>query len=436
MARRLTIDEIISTYLKDSINNFDITTPYKNSKTKIGFRCKKCGYEFGYTLESIRLVGLKCPVCDGNRALTTEGYKIRVKQAVGNEYSVLGEYEGNHTKILMRHNKCGFEYKIEPNSFMQGERCPYCQKSIPFTNEIIDMRLKDQTEGKIKRIGNFVSVNKLLLLQCNNCGNKFKSKPVNFINRTNFVCPFCDKSSLVIPGYTTIDVTHPELCNYIIDKDFAHTHNYWTTIKTKIKCPTCGKILYKKPSSVYDRDNRFHCDRCSDNISFPEKFFMAILDNNNIISIYQASSKTFNWCGNYRYDFYLPDYDCIVETHGKQHYEETPDFHVTLEEQHKVDAIKRNLALSNGIKQYIELDCRKSTVEYITHNIFENNFLANIINSNTDFKACCKIAAISNIKTAYDYYQSGMSQQEISKKLKVSKCTVYDYIKKGKKLYD
>ena len=60
---------------------------------------------------------------------TTREFKQEVYNLVGNEYSVLGEYITNKTKIKMRHNKCGYEYEVTPNSFLStGNRCRECWK--------------------------------------------------------------------------------------------------------------------------------------------------------------------------------------------------------------------------------------------------------------------------------------------------------------------
>ena len=49
-----------------------------------------------------------------------------------------------------------------------------------------------------------------------------------------------------------------------------------------------------------------------------------VLNYLNIDFKTQVSKNTFNWCKNYRYDFYfeLNNEKYIIETHGGQHYEE------------------------------------------------------------------------------------------------------------------
>ena len=57
---------------------------------------------------------------------TTKQFRYEVEQLVGDEYSVLGEYVSASTKIKMKHNECGYIYKIAPNNFLIGNRCPLC----------------------------------------------------------------------------------------------------------------------------------------------------------------------------------------------------------------------------------------------------------------------------------------------------------------------
>ena len=87
--------------------------------------------------------------------------------------------------------------------------------------------------------------------------------------------------------------------------------------KTKIliKCKRCGHIEEVIPSKLLTRI--YNCKVCSDGISFPNRFMAALLDE---LHINYIPEKTFDWSDNKRYDFYLTDYNIIVEMHGKQHY--------------------------------------------------------------------------------------------------------------------
>ena len=60
---------------------------------------------------------------------TTETFKDKVYNLVGNEYTVLSEYISSREKISFKHNKCNRIFKMRPNNFQQGQRCPYCNES-------------------------------------------------------------------------------------------------------------------------------------------------------------------------------------------------------------------------------------------------------------------------------------------------------------------
>ena len=52
-----------------------------------------------------------------------------LKNLVGDEYTVSGDYINANTPILMKHKKCGTEYLVTPNKFLHDRRCPHCKRS-------------------------------------------------------------------------------------------------------------------------------------------------------------------------------------------------------------------------------------------------------------------------------------------------------------------
>lgn len=63
---------------------------------------------------------------------TQEEFKKEVEDGTNGEYTLLGEYVNNRTKVLIRHNceKCNNnEYEVRPTDFTRGNRCPSCSKS-------------------------------------------------------------------------------------------------------------------------------------------------------------------------------------------------------------------------------------------------------------------------------------------------------------------
>lgn len=114
---------------------------YINNRTKIKIKhsCEKCNnYEYEVTPYSF-LQGSRCPKCIiKDKTKTTQEFKKEIYNLVGNEYSVLGEYVNNRTKIKIRHNceKCNnYEYEVIPFGFLRGHRCPKCNDKTKTSDE-------------------------------------------------------------------------------------------------------------------------------------------------------------------------------------------------------------------------------------------------------------------------------------------------------------
>ena len=118
-------------------------------------------------------------------------------------------------------------------------------------------------------------------------------------------------------------------------------------------CPSCGKCFNKRILDVTQWG--MSCDLCSSGFSKNERLVSIILTKINENYITQ---KEFSDCiikQPLPFDFYLPQYNMVIETHGKQHYEEV-QFYKTNEHTLKSDRIKRKYCKDNNI-QYCEIDC-------------------------------------------------------------------------------
>ena len=97
-----------------------------------------------------------------------------------------------------------------------------------------------------------------------------------------------------------------------------------------------------------DHLNGKGCPRC--NYSKGEAILESIFNKHNIICISQWKFPDEKY--RFEYDFYLPEYNLLIEFHGRQHYEFVPYFHKTynvFEEQRMRDKWKLTLAKEKGI---------------------------------------------------------------------------------------
>lgn len=127
-SRRLDNDEFeVKFYKHRESKEFQLLSDYRGDRESIWILHKVCGERFCTTPSSV-WNSKGCPLCNDVRK-TTDQFIVEVKQLVGEEYTVLGQYSNCYTHIRMKHNDCGHEWELMPNSFLQGSRCPKCKSS-------------------------------------------------------------------------------------------------------------------------------------------------------------------------------------------------------------------------------------------------------------------------------------------------------------------
>jgi len=249
----------------------------------------------------------------------------------------------------------------------------------------------------------------------------------------------CCAGKTVVKGINDIATTHPEIITYLVDKNDAYNHTIGDNELILCNCLECGLI---KETKIYDIvRNGFSCPRCSDGISYPEKFIFSFLEQLKINFITQLSKNNFDWCEKYYYDFYFTynNEQFIIETHGLQHYENKFTFYGqknTFNKQKIIDKSKKEIAMKKGgIKEenYIVLDCRKSEMNYIINSI-KNSKLNKLFDiRKVDFSLCNKYAMESKSIKVCRYYEEHkpISIKELAEIFKCSTHTIKNYLYKG-----
>ena len=141
-------------------------------------------------------------------------------------------------------------------------------------------------------------------------------------------------------------------------------------------------------------------------------------------------------CLDYRYDFYLPDYNYIIETHGNQHYSEHGfglfyDEARTLSEEIQNDIDKQNLAISLGYN-YTILDCRKSELNYIKNSVL-NSEISKLFNNlcNLDWDKFHINSLKSKLIYVCELYNDNCSIEKICLINGISRDSCMSYLRKG-----
>lgn len=290
--------------------------------------------------------------------------------------------------------------------------------------------LKDFSEKNIKKPFEIsYGSNKMFIWFCQICKSEYDASPKQKVIR-NFNCPYC--SSHRVNHTNCIWTTNPRLAELLDDHNDGYLYTQNSNKKVNWKCPNCGNKIKNKQICQINIQG-LSCPKCSDGIKYPEKFMFSLLEQLNIDFEYQSS---FQWSKNKTYDFYIPYLNCIIETHGKQHYEGSFEYRGgrSLKEEQENDCLKKTLT-TNNIDNYIVINCSVSEIEYIKSNI-QKSILSTLVDlSDVDWLKCHKNTLHSLIKVACDLWNAGYrSTNDIGKRMKLSKSTIQSYLMKGEKI--
>lgn len=356
------------------------------------------------------------------RKLTYEYVYNKLKER---NFTLLSDYKNTRTKIHVKCDICDYEWDVSPNTLLNNVAgCPQCSNTAKITTEqfieklnYFNLKLKDGSELP-KDFNSKMSIE----VTCLQCGCDFLTS-YNKMNSQKSGCPAC-KNKKVLIGFNDLWTTHPEFASLLRNKEDGYKCTYASNKRFEWKCPICGNLITKMVNDVVSKG--LNCQLCREGISYPEKFLKNILICNNIDFEYQ---KVFDWLDNKRYDFYLKDTNTIIEVNGMQHYEEVKHFATrSLSEEIENDCFKKDCAISNGIENYIILDCRYSNCDWIKKSILDSKFLKIYKNLDINWDYIDLLSRNHIIYQISDLYNLGKQKDEIKDILKISDSTYYRYI--------
>jgi len=285
--------------------------------------------------------------------------------------------------------------------------------------------------SNIEVVGEYKYARDNIKVKCLNCTGEWEPMAYSLLSGNG--CPYCSSSPKdILIGFNDIWTINPELAKLLSNSSDGYKYTQHSNKKVDWKCPNCKEIIKNK--SINDVSRRgLSCSKCGDGVSYPEKFIFNILEQLNINFQTQLSKTTFKWCDKYKYDFYVPYLNCIIETHGMQHYENiSGNWNLSLQKIQDIDKRKEILAINNEINHYIILDCRKSELGWIKNSIL-NSKLNDIFDlSIIDWNNCHKFACSNLIKTVCNYWNNGINNiREIADITNMCSSTIRKYLKQG-----
>ena len=265
---------------------------------------------------------------------------------INDKIKIVGQYIGARNLIDCECLICGHKWSSLPTNLLRNHGCPNCdrlnrikskkevydfiEEEMPYVLLLDDFILREDNVKAYCTLCNYEwTTTPSELMQgkgCYHCGNKSKGEKLRFTNDE-----FIKKLKEINPYIQPLE-------KYITSHD-----------RLSVQCLTCGHKWNPKPNNLF---NGHGCPNCSS--SFGERQVSIWLDNNKIKYESQKKYSDLLGTGNglLSYDFYLPQYNLLIEYQGIQHFKSVDIFggeeQFNIQQEH--DKRKREYAKLHKIK--------------------------------------------------------------------------------------
>lgn len=283
----------------------------KNKTERFNWKCLICNHEWKNSASRVIYEGSGCLICSRNKKGISNEYINDYNDNIDHFLSDknikrISSYSGWDKEVEFKCLICNNLWTDEFNDLKNGAYCKICD-----VNNIIDNNVKNK---KITRIDNFKGYHEKIKFQCNICEKYWDIRPGDVISKNVGAegCTECSGNSKL--NNTIID-------NRMKDRSIIRVGDYKNNhFSIKWKCVICDYIWSAPPSCVAGTGTG--CTKCK-RFSLGEEAILKILDRNNI-----KYTKNYNIYINglipgerpKLVDFYLPEYELIIEYNGAQHY--------------------------------------------------------------------------------------------------------------------
>lgn len=259
------------------------------------------------------------------KKLSTKDFIEKAKIIHGDKYKYdKVKYILSNKKVIITCPIHG-DFKQKPNGHLDGKGCISCkiEKIANMKRSDIDSFISDSdrvhnnkyTYSKVEYKNRFTKVK----ITCPIHGD-FEQVPGDHLNGRG--CRLCGNENSAKSRSLTTDEFIKKAIQVHGDKyDYSEVDYINSSIDLIIICPDHGQFKQKPYSHLYGNG----CKKCTQ--SKGENLITNILNNNNIN--FEIEYKIPGLNKEYEYDFYLPDYNLLIEFHGIQHFEYNKYFHKT-----------------------------------------------------------------------------------------------------------
>ena len=330
--------------------NIEVIEEYKGVHVKILHRCKIDGCEWKAKPGNI-LQGNGCPKCAeyvnySSKAKTHKEYIQEVKK-VNPNIEVIGTYINAKTKIMHHCLVHDIYWETIPDMILKGHGCKECRadKLRAKMNKTHDQYVEELSliNPNIIVVGTYVDAKTKILHYCKRHDVYWDATPNQLLGGHG--CPKCRDQATKERSTKSNEEYVEQLKKY--NSDIIALDEYIDS-KTKIKhkCLICGYEWSTSPTTIL---NGGGCPRCQETSG--ERKARQWFERESINYVYQMRYDDCRDINTLSFDFYLPDFNTLVEIQGLQHYKPIPYFggEEKYLKQQKHDNIKRDYCKKNGI---------------------------------------------------------------------------------------
>ena len=319
---------------------------YIGAKSKILHHCMVHDIDFCATPSDV-LQGHGCSMCKSEKiskklSKTHEQYIEDVKK-VNPNISVIGKYVNANNYVLHKCLKDGYEWNARPANVLSGFGCPKCSERFRRTHNDYILEVEELNPDVVV-VGKFNGLQTPILHKCAIHDVEWMANPESILRGCR--CWKCGNDAT----REKITKTH---CQYVddlksVNPDVMVIDTYAGCFTPILhKCMIDGYEWMAVPTYILSGRG---CPRCQE--STGEREIRQWLEENNIEYVFQ---KTFQDCKDKRelpFDFYLPQYNSIIEYDGGQHFKPIPFFggYDAFEARVKHDKIKDQYCETNNIR--------------------------------------------------------------------------------------
>ena len=177
----------------------NIENEYKNSKSIISVKCKKCNELFKISINHHLYGKQGCKKC--KKVYSYKSYELidKINLIHNNQYeypNIENEYINTNSEISIKCKKCDTIFKQSITNHIQGKGCPKCYGNIKLTNNDILSRSLKIHNGKYTYPyldTEYKNIRSIITIHCKKHNLDFKQNMDNHLNKSQG-CPICNES--------------------------------------------------------------------------------------------------------------------------------------------------------------------------------------------------------------------------------------------------